>query len=159
MNSMECVIFIGIQGAGKSTFYKENFFKTHIRINIDMLKTRNREKILIEACIEAKQSFVIDNTNPDSDSRINYIKIAKNAGFKIISYYFDIEYKTALDRNNKRTGKEKIPEIALISTSKKIQIPIYAEGFDDIYTVFINDENRTEIKKEVKSDEAEKIKI
>ena len=25
----ECIIFVGIQGSGKSTFYKENFFKTH----------------------------------------------------------------------------------------------------------------------------------
>ena len=39
----ECIIFVGIQGSGKSTFYKENFFKTHVRINLDMLKSRNRE--------------------------------------------------------------------------------------------------------------------
>jgi len=39
---MEAIIFIGIQATGKSTFYKDNFFKTHIRINLDMLKTRKR---------------------------------------------------------------------------------------------------------------------
>ena len=41
---MEAVILIGIQGAGKSTFYKDRFFNTHVRINLDMLKTRHREK-------------------------------------------------------------------------------------------------------------------
>jgi len=36
---MEAVIFTGIQAVGKSTFYKEHFFTTHVRINLDMLKT------------------------------------------------------------------------------------------------------------------------
>lgn len=28
---MEAIIFVGIQGAGKSTFYRDRFFNTHIR--------------------------------------------------------------------------------------------------------------------------------
>jgi len=42
---MELIIFIGIQATGKSEFYKRRFYNTHIRINLDMLKTRNKEKI------------------------------------------------------------------------------------------------------------------
>lgn len=60
---MEAVIFVGIQGAGKSSFYKERFFRTHVRINLDMLRTKRRQEILLAACIEAKQPFVADNTN------------------------------------------------------------------------------------------------
>jgi predicted kinase len=30
---MEAVIFIGIQGAGKSFFYKERFFNMHVRMD------------------------------------------------------------------------------------------------------------------------------
>ena len=37
---MEAVIFVGIQGSGKSSYYKERFFRTHFRINLDMLRTR-----------------------------------------------------------------------------------------------------------------------
>jgi len=37
---MEAVIFVGLQAAGKSTFYRERFFDTHVRINLDMLRTR-----------------------------------------------------------------------------------------------------------------------
>jgi len=29
---MQVIIFIGIQATGKSIFYKENFFDTHVRI-------------------------------------------------------------------------------------------------------------------------------
>jgi hypothetical protein len=60
---MEAILFIGIQAVGKSTFYKERFFTTHVRINLDMLKTRHRELLLLQACIAARQPFVVDNTN------------------------------------------------------------------------------------------------
>ena len=47
---MQAVIFIGLQGAGKSTFYLRNFATNHLRISMDLAKTRAREKRLIEAC-------------------------------------------------------------------------------------------------------------
>ena len=137
---------MGIQGSGKSTFYMENFFKTHVRINLDMLKTRNREKILTKACFEAKQNFVVDNTNPTAESRKRYIDGAKKAGFKVIAYYFDIEYHTALKRNNNRIGREKVPEIAVLSTKKQLEKPIYAEGIDEIFTIITENNNRYVIK-------------
>ncbi|MCB9352743.1 MAG: ATP-binding protein, partial [Lewinellaceae bacterium] len=32
---MEGILFIGIQASGKSTFYKERFFNSHLRISLD----------------------------------------------------------------------------------------------------------------------------
>jgi hypothetical protein len=61
---MEAVIFCGIQATGKSTFFKERFFNTHMRISLDQLNTRNKELRFIETCILTFQPFVIDNTNP-----------------------------------------------------------------------------------------------
>ena len=52
---MELVLFMGIQATGKSTFFRERFFDTHLRMNLDMLKTRHRESLLFAACLEAKQ--------------------------------------------------------------------------------------------------------
>ena len=66
---MEAVLFIGIQAAGKSTFYQQRFFKTHIRINLDMMKTRHRENRLLETCLAIKQPFVVDTTNPTRKER------------------------------------------------------------------------------------------
>ncbi|MEO6727270.1 MAG: hypothetical protein ABIP14_18420 [Blastocatellia bacterium] len=42
---MEAIVFIGIQATGKSTFFQQRFFATHIRINLNMLKTGSRERI------------------------------------------------------------------------------------------------------------------
>jgi hypothetical protein len=66
---MEAVLLIGVQGCGKSTFYKERFFDTHVRISRDMLKTKGRERLLLGACLAAKQPFVLDNTNALASQR------------------------------------------------------------------------------------------
>lgn len=138
---MEAVIFVGIQGAGKSTFFKRNFFDTHIRINLDMLRTKNREKLIFEACLEAKQKLVIDKTNLTREEREKYISEAKKNRFKIAGYYFQADLKKAIERNNQREGKAKVPEKAIFDAFKRLQIPKFAEGFDELFYVSINDEN------------------
>jgi predicted kinase len=132
---MEAIIFIGIQGAGKSTFYRENFFNTHIRINLDMLKSRHRERIFLQACLEGKQSFVVDNTNPTIEDRSRYIIPAKEKGFQIVGYYFQTELEECQKRNNQRTSKQIVPLIGLLATYKKLILPSFQESFDIIYTV------------------------
>ena len=76
---MEAIIFIGLPGSGKSSFYKERFFNSHVRISLDLLKTRYREDRLLDVCLETDQRFVIDNTNPTKAERSKYIKAVKSA--------------------------------------------------------------------------------
>lgn len=134
---MEAIIFIGIQATGKSTFFQQRFFNTHIRINLDMLKTRNRERVLLAACLEAKQPFVIDNTNLTREARANYIKQAKAAGFRVTGYYFKSALQDALERNRQRSGKALIPEKGIIGAHRKLEPPSLGEGFDRLFCVEI----------------------
>jgi predicted kinase len=142
---MELVIFIGIQGSGKSTFYKERFIDTHIRINLDMLKTQNREKIILSACLEAKQPMVVDNTNPSARDRQRYIPAAKQANFKVVGYYFTSSLTSCLNRNEKRRH-EKIPVEAIVSTYNRLESPTYAEGFDTLYEVEISEDGEFRVR-------------
>lgn len=132
---MEAIIFVGIQGAGKSTFYRTQFFNTHIRINLDLLKTRNREQIIFQSCLEAKQSFVVDNTNPTVEERRRYITPAKAKSFQVIGYYFDSRLEECKQRNNQRISEQIVPLVGLLATSKKLVLPNCQEGFDALYTV------------------------
>ncbi|MGF1577978.1 MAG: AAA family ATPase [Gemmataceae bacterium] len=134
---MQAVLLIGIQATGKSSFYKERFFRSHVRINLDMLKTRHREKLLLEACLTIKQKFVIDNTNPTVDDRAKYLKPAMNAGFEIVGYYFQSRVNDCLPRNAQRPEEERVPEAAIYGTAGKLQIPTYEEGFDVLHYVWI----------------------
>lgn len=136
---MEAVIFIGIQGAGKSTFFKQRYVDTHIRINGDMLRTRYREQILLEACLKAKQAFVVDKTNAALEKRARYIQPAKASGFRVVGYYFRSNFEEALRRNELREGKAKVPQSGLRSFLKELAKPSYNEGFDQLFYVWINE--------------------
>ena len=137
---MEAVIFIGIQGTGKSSFYQERFFHTHVRLNLDMLKTKHRLRLLFDACLEARQPFVLDNTNVLRDVRAEFIAQSKAAGFRVVGYYFRSAIDSALARNSERVGSARVPDRGVLGTYKQLEIPELAEGFDALYYVRIDPE-------------------
>ncbi len=136
---MEAVIFIGVQGSGKSSFYLARFYRTHIRINLDMLRTRHREQMLLRACVEGKTQFVVDNTNPTVTERARYIAPARAARFRVIGYYFRASLACALRRNSLRPKNERVPDKGIIGTQKRLQLPSLTEGFDALYTVAVDE--------------------
>lgn len=135
---MEAVIFIGIQGSGKSSFYQERFFHTHVRINLDMLKTKHRFRLVLNACLEAGQPFVLDNTNVSRAVRAEFIAQSKAKGFRVVGYYFRSDIASALARNSERVGSARIPDVGVLGTYKQLEIPQRAEGFDALYYVQID---------------------
>ena len=106
-----------------------------MRISLDQLNTRNKELKFIDTCILTFHPFVIDNTNPSREDRAKYIAIAKASKFKVTGYYFQSKLDDALERNNQRSGKEKIPEIGIKGTFKRLIVPTIEEGFDELYYV------------------------
>lgn len=135
---MEVIVFCGIQASGKTTFFKDRFFKTHMRISLDQLKTRSREAKFLEICIKTRQPFVVDNTNPRKADREKYISMAKEKKFKVIGYFFQSKTDDAFIRNCQRPGKEYIPEPVIMATFNKFEIPTISEGFDELYVVEID---------------------
>ena len=127
---MEAVVFVGIQASGKSSFYKERFFSTHVRISLDLLRTRNRERRLLTLCLETQQPFVIDKTNPTRQERAKYIDAAKSAKYSIAGFYFRSKAEECLARNRQRT--DQVPDVGILSTAKKLELPTLEEGFDTL---------------------------
>jgi predicted kinase len=132
---MEAVIFVGLQGTGKSSFYKDRFFATHVRISLDLLKTRHREKRLLEVCTGTEQRFVIDNTNSTREDRFKYINQAKAARYTVTGYYFQSKVEDCLRRNAERAEAERVPAVAILSAAKKLELPSRDEGFDQLFYV------------------------
>ncbi len=49
----------------------------------------------------------------------------------------------AIERNNQRLGKERIPEIGIRGTFKKLDLPSINEGFDELYYVTVENNDFT----------------
>lgn len=136
---MEAIVFIGLPGSGKSTFYKERFFNSHVRISLDLLKTRHREKRFLKLCLDTDQRFVIDNTNPTKKDRARFVKQIETAGirYKLIAYYFESKVEACFRRNAQRS--ERVPDVAILATAKKLELPGNDEGFDERFYVRITE--------------------
>ncbi len=134
---MEAVILIGLQAAGKTAFYLERYFGTHVHISLDVLKTRYRESRILQVCLDTQQPFVIDNTNPSALERTRYLSAAKHAKFRIVGYYFASRLEDCQARNEIRTRS--VPAIGLLATAKKLERPTVAEGFDELRYVRLDE--------------------
>ena len=136
-------IMIGIQASGKSQFAM-TYLRDYTRVNLDTLHTRNKEKLAIENAIKNGENIVIDNTNPLREDRARYIGAISGHGYKIDGYFMQSRLQDCIERNEQRTGKEKVPRNAIAATSNKLELPDYDEGFDSLYFVSF-DGGKTEI--------------
>lgn len=134
---MEAVLLVGIQGSGKTTFYKERFFETHLRVSRDMLQSRQRQNVILSACLAARQPFVVDDTNATKARREELIAAARAAGFRIVGFYFRTSLGDAIRRNRERPPGRVVPAAGVGGTFKRLEPPARAEGFDELHVVEI----------------------
>jgi predicted kinase len=142
MNDKVAVLFIGIQASGKSTFYHK-YFKDYVHVNLDTVKKRSKEKKLLIRCIENGESFVVDNTNPTAEVRRRYFDLLEGEGYRIIGYYFKSSINDCLERNRRREGRARIPDVGVRDTYARMEFPSYSEGFDELYYVALEGDDYT----------------
>ena len=148
---MEVILFVGLPGAGKTSLFKERFFRTRVRISLDLLRTRQREWQFFQTCLATEQRCVIDNTNPTRADRSRYVVPAKAARFMTVGYYFQSKIEDCMRRNAARPAPERVPDVAIYSAAHRLELPTFDEGFDRLYYVrleegrFIIEEWRDEI--------------
>jgi predicted kinase len=115
----EAVILCGVQGAGKTTFYRDRYARTHVHVSLDDLRTRARERTLVEECLAERRSFVVDNTNPQPRDRARYVAPARAAGFRVAACLVD----------GPATG------VLAARTQQRLVPPQPDEGFDEVLRV------------------------
>jgi hypothetical protein len=54
---------------------------------------------------------------------------------RVVGYYFDLAPRVAVARNEARTGRSKVPKVAIFVTARKLEPPSPDEGFDELYVV------------------------
>jgi predicted kinase len=130
---MEAVILCGVQGSGKTTLYRDRFQDTHVRVSLDLLRTRHREAAFLDTCLETRQPFVVDNTNATAADRRRYVEPARAAQFKVIAYLVEVDAAEALARNDGRSARARVPARGLLGTARRLIRPTPEEGFDELW--------------------------
>ena len=137
--ALELIIFVGLQAAGKSTYYHGNLAATHVHVSKDLMKnTRHRDarqERLIDEALAAGRSVVVDNTNPTRAVREPLIAQGRRHGARVIAYYFETTVRDAVARNRRREGKARVPDSAIFTTSKRMDPPSQSEGFDEVRVI------------------------
>ena len=141
------MILIGLPASGKSTFFRERFAATHDHVSKDLLRNnrqpQRRQDQLIAESLASGRSVVVDNTNPSAAVRAPVIALARKHGAEVVGYFFATEAGDALRRNRARQGRERVPDVAIFTARKRLEPPTRAEGFDRVFSVRMNEAERT----------------
>ena len=99
-SDLELVVFCGSPGAGKSTFYWQHMQPLgYVRVNQDILKTRDRCLKAATEFLEDGKSVVVDNTNADHEVRAAWLSLGKRMNVPVRLVHFTAPAKLC-EHNN-----------------------------------------------------------
>lgn len=154
MNKPILYISCGIPGSGKTTFLKKNKKEDEILISRDDIRVKFLKekdfffkhekrvyKILIDSIAKGLQegkNVYADATHLNMISRsklINSLNGRFNIDYDLEMIYFDVPLSICLERNNKRTGVERVPEVAIRSMYNSLNKPTKEEKARHLWIV------------------------
>lgn len=114
----QLVIFVGMPGSGKSSYYHQYLSATHRHINQDQLKTKDKVLKKLTEVMAKGESVVVDNTSPSQSTREIYYQLAEKYSYKVIIIYF---ISDGYGWNKLRSHP--VPDIAYHGYFKKLNPP------------------------------------
>ena len=134
------VIMVGPQASGKSSLSRSPMYSDYEYLNNDTIKNKKKLQSLFQSAIQKGSNIIVDNTNPEKETRKYYIEIARAKGYKIYCYFFDFPKILSFHLNQMRTQMshnkiKPVPDIPIHTYYKKLQKPTTSEGFDDIIVI------------------------
>ncbi|MGE2716849.1 AAA family ATPase [Mycolicibacterium litorale] len=134
----EVAVLIGLQAAGKTTFYRQRLAVTHVHVSKDAFRhNRNRQRRqmqLIAEALEQGRSVAVDNTNPSPAEWEPIIGIARAHTAGVVGYWFP-DVDGSLRRNAARTGRARVPDVGMFATLRRLRVPRLRDGFDQLWEV------------------------
>lgn len=139
MTDREVAVLVGLQGSGKSTFYRRCLAGTHDHVSKDNWpnarhRQRRQLRVIAEALTEGR-NVAVDNTNPSPEEWSPLIVAAREHGARVVAYWFPPDLAASLARNALRPGRARVPEVGVHTTVKRLCRPRLSDGFDAVYTV------------------------
>ena len=155
----EIIVTVGLPASGKSSFVKKYIVpKGYDYISRDELKSEKKVMEALENSLSEGNKIVLDNTSPDTQTRMKITTLAKKHGYKHIrALVFDYDMHFLKHMNNVRHiySDGDIPKINNITYAvfkNKFTRPEKYEHFDKIeYIPFMLDPEMVNDKKWMKS--------
>ncbi len=136
----EVIVFVGYPASGKSHFARKHLIsKGYVHASRDILGSWQKCVERCQAALRENKNVVIDNTNPDKESRRRYIKVAQKMKVPCRCFLFLADKNQA--RHNERfremTDKSHQPinDMVMNMYRSKFSEPQLNEGFSEIVKV------------------------
>ncbi len=146
---MDLVVLAGLQGSGKSTFFRARFAATHAHVSRDLFPNARdplaRQRSLVEEAARAGRSVVVDNTNARREDRTALAALARTLGMRPVLYWFVPDVRASLARNARRAGRGRIPDVAVFATARRLAAPEATEGFAEVHEVRLTADGAFEV--------------
>ena len=136
---MDLVVLSGLQASGKTTFFGARFAATHAHVSQDRFpRARDkaaRRRALVASAARAGTSAVVDDTNLTRDRRTELVALARALGMRPVLYWFPPDVRASVGRNAGRTGRARVPNVAIFAAVKRLVPPDASEGFAAAFMV------------------------
>jgi len=141
LGKQEMIVLVGSPAAGKSHFAREHLVpKGYVHVNRDTLGTWQKCVKAATDAMEKGSCVVIDNTNPDKESRRRYVDAAKDAGDVTVRCFVmrtSLEHARHNELFREMTDKkhQSISEMIFNMFKSKYAEPTVSEGFTEVVHV------------------------
>jgi len=137
---LDVAVLVGLQAAGKSTFCRRWLAGPYELVGKDLFprsarRRQERQMRLVEEALAAGRSVAVDNTNPSPQEWVPLVAAGHAYGATVTAYWFPPDLAGSLARNALREGRERVPDIGIRATAKRLRRPSRADGFDAVLEV------------------------
>jgi predicted kinase len=147
---VDLVVLVGLQGSGKTTFFRSRFAGTHAHVSKDLFRNardpRRRQRALVAEAAAAGRSAVVDNTNPSRADRAELVALARALGMRPVCFWFPPDPRASIARNAGREGKARVPVVAILATARRLAPPALDEGFEELHEVRAREDGGFEVR-------------
>ncbi|KAI4871508.1 hypothetical protein NFI96_029131 [Prochilodus magdalenae] len=140
--SPEVIVAVGFPGAGKSTFFHTHILpKGYVYVNRDTLGSWQNCVSACERALKEGKSVVVDNTNPDLESRKRYVDVSQKAGVPCRCFNFTASLEQSKHNNRFREifpsalKHAHVNDMVFHSYKKKFVPPSLSEGFSEVLQI------------------------
>ena len=129
----EVVLLIGLQGCGKSTFYRERLAATHALVSKDAMprsarRKEDRQRRELAGLLAEGHDVCVDNTQPSTAERAGVIAVAVAHGARVVGHWWPPDLDVSRRRNEARP--DPVPAVGLHVAAASWEEPTPGEGFD-----------------------------